>query len=87
MALLIFSIFLHKGMEELKIMINNSDRGRFQLFQGYYKSNTVLNKTDLYKEEEKNVFKVDTKTGEVWEYFNLSDGSSVSKWLPVERQN
>lgn len=48
-----------------------ADIGRYQLFQGYYTADGVVN-GEQGKSQEKSVFRIDTTTGEVWIYKELT---------------
>lgn len=55
--------------------------GRFQLFQGYYRS---ANLNNLTSSDEKDIFKIDTVTGKVWKFVvAVEKDKLLENWLPV----
>lgn len=64
--------------------VSNSDTGRFQLFEGRYETPVAVKSGQAGGIEEVGVFKIDTRTGETWNYITLSmDGVYVEYWTPI----
>lgn len=87
-AVIILTLLVSTILVSAEPAITNFDLGRYQLFQGNYKS------IDLKRQQTSThtgIFLVDTKTGKVKRYLNKIDeqGRYIETWvqteLPVEK--
>ena len=68
----------------ISLVFVNSGIGQYTLFQGYYMYDDLRSGV-LEKNDEKGIFKIDTKTGKTWQYSVLINGKGnvSSEWVEV----